>query len=106
MTYREFWSLYLAAHTRPATRTLHYLGSTLVLAAIFVGVGSGDWRWLALAPVIGYGCAWAAHFGIEGNRPQTFGHPLWSLLSDYRMLFLALTGRLQSHLNKRIADQS
>ena len=34
----------------------------------------------------------------EGNRPETFGHPLWSLASDLRMLALAATLRLRPHL--------
>jgi hypothetical protein len=98
VTYDEFWIRYLQAHSRVNTRILHYFGSlcaigTLVLSAF-------DWRWIIAAPVVGYGCAWTAHAALEGNRPETFGHPLWSLFSDYRMLLLALTQRLGPHLRR------
>ncbi|MCW3477244.1 DUF962 domain-containing protein [Limobrevibacterium gyesilva] len=96
MTYEAFWLRYLRAHARPQTRALHYIGSLLALAALFLAVW--DWRWLIAAPVIGYGFAWTAHVFLEGNRPETFGHPLWSLASDYRMLLLFLCGRLGPHL--------
>jgi hypothetical protein len=99
MTYAEFWRVYLKAHSRPETRLMHYVGSVLALAALVVAVLTLDWRWLIAAPVIGYGFAWTAHFGLEGNRPATFGHPVWSLLSDYRMLGLWATGRLGHHLD-------
>lgn len=98
MTYAEFWLRYLRAHGRAETRAVHYAGTLLALAALTIGVATLDWRWLLAAPIVGFGFAWAAHFGIEGNRPQTFGHPVWSLLSDGRMLLLWLTGRLASHL--------
>ena len=98
-TYPEFWLRYLRAHGKPATRWLHFTGSLLALACLVAAAVTLDWRWLLAAPLIGYGFAWTAHFGVEGNRPETFGHPVWSLLSDFRMLGLWLTGRLQPHLD-------
>jgi hypothetical protein len=101
-SYGEFWPYYLRAHSRPRTRLVHYLGSILALAALGLAAASADWRWLAAAPVLGYAFAWYGHFVIEGNRPATFGHPIWSLFSDYRMLALALTGRLRPHLERSL----
>ncbi len=98
MTYDEFWLRYLRAHSSVNTRLLHYVGSGCAVVALALGVL--DWRWLIAAPLIGYTFAWTAHFAVEHNRPETFGHPLWSLLSDYRMLLLALTWRLAPHLHR------
>ena len=98
MSYADFWERYLRAHAKPATRWLHYTGSLLALGLLAAGLW--DWRFVIAAPVVGYGFAWGAHFGVEGNRPETFGHPLWSLVSDFRMLFLALSLRLGAHLER------
>ena len=98
MTYGEFWPQYLRAHGRASTRLLHYAGTLLAVAALAVGVATLDPLWLLAAPLVGYGFAWTAHVALEGNRPQTFGHPLWSLASDVRMLLLWLSGRLEPEL--------
>jgi len=98
MTYAEFWARYLRAHGKPSTRLLHYAGSLLALGLLLTGLVQFDWRYLIAAPIVGYGFAWAAHLALEGNRPETFGHPFWSLISDYRMLGLWLCGRLEPHL--------
>lgn len=97
MTYAEFWHRYLRAHSRGSTRAVHYAGTALALAALTAGV-TLDWRWLVAAPLVGYGFAWTAHLLLEGNKPETFGHPVWSLASDARMAFLACTGQLRTHL--------
>jgi hypothetical protein len=100
MTYPEFWRRYLGAHRDRRTRGLHYFGTSLALGSLGLAAGRRDWRWLAAAPVAGYSCAWLGHLVFERNRPETFGHPLWSLASDFRMLGLFAAGRLGRELRR------
>ena len=102
-SYAEFWPVYLRAHSKRGTRVLHYLGTLLGLGLLASAALLADWRLALAAPVVGYAFAWAGHFGIEGNKPATFGHPLWSFASDFRMLGLALTGRLAAELQEHEA---
>ena len=94
-SFSEFWPFYLREHSKASTRLLHAAGtiaSTLLIAILLV---SGNFRYLPLALVVGYGPAWIAHFFIERNRPATFKHPLWSLMGDYKMIAMMLTGKLR-----------
>jgi hypothetical protein len=100
MTYDEFWLRYLRAHAKPETRALHYCGSSLAILCVLLAIVTRQWLWLLGAPLAGYGFAWTAHYGVEHNRPETFGHPIWSLISDFRMFFLWSSGRLGPHLAK------
>jgi hypothetical protein len=100
MTYNQFWLRYLRAHSNPSTRALHYIGSVFAAATLIASGVTLNWRGLIAAPLIGYGFAWTAHFAIERNKPETFGHPFWSLISDYRMLLLAFSFRLAPHLQR------
>ena len=101
-SYAAFWPHYLRAHRDPRTRLVHHLGTVLALALVLLAASGGDWRLLIAAPVVGYGCAWLAHAVFEGNRPATFGHPLWSFYSDLRMLALWASGRLEPELDKAL----
>ena len=100
MKYGEFWPRYLEAHAARHRRALHYLSTSAALACIAGAAIAGGWRWLVAAPIVGYGPAWLAHAAFERNRPETFSHPIWSLLGDFRMLGLFLAGRLAGELRR------
>ena len=97
-TFAEFWPFYLREHSRPRTRALHYVGTSLVVGIAAFAVVTGRWGMLLAMPVAGYFFAWLAHFTVEKNRPATFTYPLWSLAADFRMWWLWLTGRLGAEL--------
>jgi hypothetical protein len=99
-SYREFWPHYLREHARPATRGIHFLGTAIATASLAGVILSGNLWFLAGMLIGGYGPAWTAHFFVEHNRPATFQYPLWSLVSDYRMAWTWLTGRLGDELAK------
>ena len=104
MTYAQFWPRYLAAHADKRTRALHFCGTGGAVLALILFAVTRDWPFLVAAPVIGYACAWTGHFVFEHNKPETFGHPFWSLYSDLRMLALFAAGRLAGE-RERVASK-
>ncbi len=96
--YRDFWPYYLREHARPATRAIHLAGTGIATASLVALIATGNLWFLPAVLLGGYGPAWAAHFFVEKNRPATFTYPLWSLISDYRMAWSWLTGRLPREL--------
>jgi len=99
-SFADFWPFYLREHSKPSTRALHYVGTSLVVLIAVAAIVAARWWWLAALPVAGYFFAWVAHFGVEKNRPATFTYPLWSLAADFRMWALWLTGRLGPELDR------
>ena len=79
---------------------MHYAGTGAALVGIGLFAATGQVALLAAGIVGAYGLAWIGHFVFEGNRPATFSRPLWSLWSDVRMAWLALSGRLGAELER------
>ena len=86
--FADFYPFYLSEHSDRTCRRLHFAGTALVLLALALAIILREPRLLLTAPIAGYGFAWLGHFVFEKNRPATFKYPLWSLVSDFRMLGL------------------
>lgn len=94
-----FWPFYLQEHSDPRNRALHLAGTTLAAVGVVVAIFWTPWA-LVASVVGGYGFAWIGHFVFQHNRPATFRHPIQSLLSDWRMWGLWLSGRLEAELKR------
>lgn len=99
-TYEEFWSFYLQEHSKPLTRILHLAGTFTGIALLIFFVARGQWYFFPIFFVVGYAFAWFAHFVIEKNRPATFKYPLWSFISDFKMIAYMLTGRMDREIER------
>ncbi|TFZ03301.1 DUF962 domain-containing protein [Ramlibacter rhizophilus] len=93
-SFSRFYAFYLTQHAHPVSRLLHFVGSTLVLAILVYAIAAPQWWALLLMPVVGYAFAWTGHFVFEGNKPASFGHPFYSLASDWVMWWHMLTGKV------------
>lgn len=99
-TYSEFWLYYVAEHSHPLTRLLHFIGSLTAIALLITFIATGRWYLFPLALIPGYGLAWIGHFFVEHNKPATFKYPLWSFISDWKMIAMMLTGKMSGEVEK------
>ena len=93
--FADFYPFYLSEHSNRSNRRLHFIGTSLGIAAILHSLSTLDFRWLLGGLVAGYGCAWVGHFFIERNRPATFTYPLYSFMGDWVMWKDILTGKIR-----------
>ncbi|CDP11589.1 unnamed protein product [Coffea canephora] len=102
----EFWLFYMNQHSKPATRCWHFVSTLCSIICLTYSMGFqlvvcdpcalvGTWHGIAI-------------FFVEGNVPATFGHHFWSLLCDFKMFRLMLTGQMDreiKRLSKRLVLQ-
>ncbi len=100
-SFDQFWLHYLREHSKPVTRALHFAGLLLAMAG-----GAAIWLWelslylLLGLPLVVYVCAFSGHYLAEHNHPTTYRHPLWSVISFFRMFRYWITGRLTGELRR------
>ena len=92
--FNDFYAYYLTQHRNRTSRRLHVIGTGCVIALLLGALLTLNPWLLLLAPLVGYGFAWTGHFAFEKNKPATFGHPVWSLRSDFVMFGQVVSGRL------------
>lgn len=103
-SYEDFWPHYVRAHAHPGNRMLHFAGTTAAIACFAAGILTKKPKLAVVAPVVGYGAAWVGHFLVEKNKPATFGHPLWSLASDFVMWWKTLNGEMDAEVERCQGD--
>jgi hypothetical protein len=103
--YTEFWDFYISEHSRPLTRLLHFVGTSLgIILAVFF-VMRGQWYFFPVFFIVGYGFAWFAHFVIEKNKPASFRYPFWSFISDFKMIWYMVTLRMSDEVKRAIGQK-
>ncbi len=103
-SFEEFWPYYVQAHSKKGTRVLHFIGTTAAMSCVAGAVLLKKPWLLAAAPVVGYGPAWIGHFFVEGNKPATFGNPVWSLQADLKMWAMTLRGEMDAEVARVAAE--
>ena len=92
--YNEFYRFYLTEHRNINSRRLHAVGSSLGIYFWAKAIRQRKAKYLAYGLLSDYACAWVGHFFHEHNKPASFKQPLYSFISDWRMLSDIVRGRL------------
>lgn len=92
--YPTFYRFYLTEHRNIMSRRLHATGSSIGLYFFAKAILKRKPRYFAYGLVSGYACAWVGHFMFEKNKPASFKQPLYSFISDWRMLADIVKGNL------------
>ena len=92
-TFKDFYPYYIEEHSKPKTKLLHFIGTSISLFFLVQLVITFDPIYLIYALLSGYGFAWVAHFFIEKNKPATFTYPCYSFIGDHKMFVEILMGK-------------
>lgn len=92
--YSEFYRFYLTEHRSMISRRLHAAGSSLGIYFFSKAIRQRKAKYVAYGLLSGYACAWVGHFVFEKNKPASFKQPLYSFISDWRMLSDIVRGNL------------
>lgn len=92
--YQQFYRFYLSEHRNISSRRLHVVGSSLALVSVTAAIIQAKPRYILYGIAAGYACAWLGHFKYERNRPASFKQPVYSFISDWRMLADVLRGKI------------
>jgi hypothetical protein len=103
-TFEEFWPFYVRQHSNRLNRQLHLVGTSVALSIAGIAIATKKPKFVKWALLAGYGPAWIGHLFIEKNRPATWRYPLWSIRGDLLMWRMALSGTLESEVERILRE--
>src|SRR3954463_6388182 len=93
-SFGDFYPFYLSQHSDRTCRRLHFVGTSLGVAASLHAFATLEFGWMVAGIATGYAFAWVGHFFFEKNRPATFTYPLYSFMGDWVMWKDILTRKI------------
>ena len=93
-SYSEFYRFYLTENRNIMRRRLHAVGSSVGIYFFSKAIRQRQPKYFIYGLASGYACAWIGHFVFEKNKPASFKQPLYSFISDWRMLSDIVRGNL------------
>ncbi|GAM21416.1 hypothetical protein SAMD00019534_045910 [Acytostelium subglobosum LB1] len=94
-SFEQFYPFYLKEHSNRTNKRLHFVGTSLAVLALILITLTGNYRYLYVPFLIGYGFAWVGHFFFQKNKPATFKYPLFSLRGDFKLWSQILSGKIK-----------
>jgi hypothetical protein len=105
-SFADFWPQYVLEHQSVGCRALHFVGTSLAIACVATVLVTGSYRWLMLAPLLGYGLSWIGHMAVERNRPTAFRYPGWSFAADLKMWGLIICRQMAGEVRRVSAENA
>jgi hypothetical protein len=103
-SFKDFWPLYLRAHSHRGTRIGHYAATAIALSTVAASIALQTLWLTAAGIVLGYTIALAAHRLGDGSKSLVTVNPVWGAIADFRMCWLALTGGLAAELAQHVGE--
>ena len=95
MTISEYYKHYLTLHEHPKCKLLHFIGQLVTISFSVWVLYNWYWYLIPLIPFVIYPFAWSGHYFFERNEPAAFHHPIKAKISDWRMFFDILRGKIK-----------
>ena len=104
--FAEFWPEYLRAHQKSGTRICHYIATVWGVSLGLYGIATLQISYVLAAIVGGYALAVGSHYAFRDGTPLVGRSAVMGAYADFRMLGLALIGRLDDEFRKHgISEQ-
>jgi hypothetical protein len=98
--FAEFWPDYLRAHRKSGTRICHYVATLWGVSLGLYGIATLQIGYIIAATAGGYALAVASHYAFKDGKPLVRRSAVMGARADFRMIGLALMGRLDDEFRK------